>query len=295
MRFKIACAGLFSIAFSASAAAGPYDAIWVDLTTDTGPRRIFVNIESITAVADKRTAELMFAEGHSAWPPRDKLEADCSSLTYRLSPTEKWRADDPDNVRRICKKNFAGLRKYYAEELEMRPEILKALLPSGTYLHRKSNTYFPRTLGGFHRTQMVWVSDREDDVQAWYEQPLADGTAKLIVSVFPLSDLYGADDVGKASPDKVRACKGQRSLARYVYEGSETVEKESDDEVKIAGRTYAHFGGRYLAWVHFGIEAFCDYQADRVISYSFELPRSADPAAIDAAIERGPFPGRRLN
>jgi hypothetical protein len=304
MQFKIACAGLLSVAFAASAAAGPYDPIWVDLTTGAAPRRIFVNIASITAVADKRTAELMFAEGDSAWPPGKKLEADCSSLTYRLSPTEKWRADDPDNVRRICKKNFGGLRKYYADELGMRPEILKALSPSGTYLHRPSQTYFPRELAGFHRTKLSWSLNNEGRPMANYEQPSKFGASKLIIDIQPLEDWYGPTEVDNPNPDKLRVCSSHRSFMRSAEGNNGRVEAEVEERVQIAGRNYAHFGGTYAVQRYFegyGVgpgrfrtETYCDFDANRVVEFWFEQPEAADPTALDRIIKEGPFPGRRI-
>lgn len=86
---------------------------WVEITTQAnGSTAVFLNAGTVRAAGQARFADVVFvAPGQP--PNAIRMEVDCVSYRYRplSGPNATWLADDPENSRRICDANFAGLRR----------------------------------------------------------------------------------------------------------------------------------------------------------------------------------------
>ena len=88
---------------------------WIDVSTGTGPNRVYLDTASIRGDGGARTAKVVLT-GPSTFL-EGMVEVNCTTNQYRYAGAKSWAKDDPKNSRRICNRDFAGMRHHSKREV----------------------------------------------------------------------------------------------------------------------------------------------------------------------------------
>ena len=286
----------------------------------SGGGRVFFDTASASGTGDLQTFNVLSIGGVGT--QAGKIQFDCSKKLYRRVGRADWWSDDPATVERVCKKNFAGLKRFTRSELDVvaadeANQAERAIVnarttsPAGTYLHPHSQTPFPLELAGFRRTKITWITDEGDWILVQYEKDSPKGKIYFTVGVHPLDiDRVPHREWGdrqKRAYACERELENELSLWMYIGRRAKTnlrLEARSKSQVRVEGRDYLGFSASYTVDLTKGgrverrrtrKETFCDIGAARVIGFEAYSPAQLDvTASFEKFIDEGPWPGREM-
>lgn len=125
MSRTVALGLVFGLVAVGVAGAQPASQPWVEMSTGA-TSRVFVDTASVVGQGDNRTVDVIIID--SLQRKRAPLELHCVNRQYRFG-SGGWQNDDPANVRRMCDRNFGGLKTRSRAEVD-------------------AVALFPRVLGG---------------------------------------------------------------------------------------------------------------------------------------------------